>query len=312
LSLKRYLEELGDLNKPVKASRLTLLSDLSGEETQLLGKVWAKIPLERRRQIIAQLILLSEDNFQLNFDSVFKVCLQDPDALIREKAIEGLSECEQPSLIAPLIGLLKRDSEKSVRAAAAIALGRFALMAELETLPSRYGQQIEDALLSVIDDPEEEVEVRRRAVEAISSFSSPRIREIIEEAYDSEETKMRVSAIYAMGRNCDLVWLPILIRELENPDPEMRFEAARACGELGEEGAVPFLENRLSDPDLLVRLAAIEALGQIGGREAKGILHHLRRHPDAEIRQAAKEALMEAEFDDNPFGVIDFGQEDGE
>ena len=299
MSLKEYLAELSDLSKPLVVAELLNLSDLSSEELELVIEAWTAIPLGRRQQVIDQLIILAEDNFDFSFNGIFRVCLYDPDVTMRIKAIEGLWDCEDCFIISPLIEVLENDSQESVRAAAATALGKFALLAELGKIRSHHAMKIKDALLGVISDEGQAVEVRQRAIEAISPISIPEVEMIIQEAYQSQNPKLHVSALYAMGCNCNPLWLPILLKELNSDIPEMRFEAARACGELGRKEALPHIVNLVRDGDIQVQLAAIETLGKIGGDEAKQALHECSRDSDEYVREVAKVALDELELEDD-------------
>ena len=301
MSLERYLTELNDEGKPLVFSKLANLSTLSPEELRLFLEVWASMGVARQRQIASQLVALAEEKPSLNFDDIFRACLHDPDEIVRVRAIEGLWEYENRSLINPLITMLREDSKESVRAAAAMALGKFALLAELGKLRPDDGTKVERALVAVIDNQEEQLEVRRRAVEAIATLSLPKVTEIIQEAYQGNDAKMRVSAIYAMGMNSDPAWLPTLVKELGNPDAEMRFEAAVACGELGMEEAVPHLVKLIHDLDSQVQFSAIAALGQIGGSEAEAALRECLNHPDEHIRDAATDAIEMLGFYKEPF-----------
>lgn len=301
MSLERILAELSDESKPLASRRLCDLSALSAEELGLFRETWAKIGVARRQQIMDKLVALAEENCRLDFNDIFRACLNDPDEIVRVKSIEGLWECEDRSLIDFLITLLREDSKKSVRAAAAMALGRFAMLAELEKLRPEDGEKVQVALLSAIENQEEQLEVRRRAIEAISPLSLPKVKDIICQAYDSDNAKMRASALYAMGRNCDPAWLSTLIKELASCDVEMRFEAAEACGELGSDEVAPHLVRLISDIDSQVQLSAIAALGHIAGSEAEEALRKCLEHPDEHIREAAKEALEEVEQSGEPF-----------
>ena len=300
-SSAKNLAELSDESKPLVSSKLANLSATSQEELVLFLEAWAEIGFERRRQIASQLVGLAEEDPKLNFDDIFHACLRDPDEIVRVRAIEGLWEYENHSLIDTFINMLREDRQESVRAAAALALGRFALLAELGQLRPDDGAKVEKALAEVIDDQEEQLGVRRRAVEAIATFSLPEVTEIIQEAYQSDDDQMRVSAIYAMGRNSDPAWLPTLVKELSNPDTEMRFEAAGAYGELGGEEAVPHLVRLIYDLDAQVQLSAIAALGKIGGNEAGAALRECLNHTAEHIRGAAEDALEELGFSKDPF-----------
>jgi len=305
LPIEETITDLADNDKPILSSRLIDLSNLNPEELRILEQAWSAIEPKRRQQIVYRLVKLSEDNFELNFDSIFKSCLKDRDAGVRSKAIEGLWENEEVSLISPLVNLLEQDSSEKVQAAAATALGKFALLAEYKKLRSRYTSRVYQVLLTTISNKDKLLEVRRRALEAVAPLSLPQVRKTITEAYQGHDSKLRISAVYAMGKSCDLAWLPTLIKELASTDAEIRYEAVGACGELGEEKTAPYLIGLINDSDVNVQLAAIRALGKIGGSEAKKCLEQCLNNPSEAIRQPAEQALQELEAWEDPlsFGV---------
>jgi len=298
--VEKIITDLGNSDKPLLSSRLAELSNLNPEELAILEQVWATIEPKRRRQIVSQLVRLAEDDFELNFDSIFKNCLRDKDAEVRSKAIEGLWENEEPSLINPLINLLEQDSSEKVQAVAATALGKFVMLAEHKKLRSCHGAKACQSLLTVISDKSKPTEVKRRALEAAAPIKHPQVERAILEAYQSNNPKLRVSSIYAMGKSCNPVWLPTLLTEVDSTDAEIRYEAATACGELGEEEAVPQLIALVNDPDIEVQLATIQALGKIGGTEAKNCLEQCLDDPSEAIQQAAEQALQELELGEEP------------
>jgi len=292
-SMDEIIIELSDNDKPLLNSRLTELSNLDSEELELFKRSWIRIEPKRRRHIVYRLVELAEDNFSLNFDSIFKYCIKDKDDEVRSKAIEGLWENEEPSIINPLIDLVVQDSSEKVQAAASTALGKFALLAEHRKLRSDYLSKILEVLLDAINDKNRPIEVRSRALEAVAPLSLPQVKTVIIDAYQSHDFKLKVSSIYAMGKNCDPAWLSILLDELASADTEIRYEAACACGELEEEEAVPCLIKLLNDPDIDVQMAIIQALGKIGGAKAKECLESCLNNSSEPIRQAAEQALNE-------------------
>ena len=300
--IEEIITDLADSDKPLLNSSLADLSNITPEELSFLKEVWPTIKPERRRQIVSRLVELAEDNFELDFDSTFKNCLSDQDAEVRSKAIGGLWENEEPSLINTLIVLMEQDNSKLVQAAAATGLGKFTMLAEQQKLRPVYKSKIYRALLAAIEDSSKPIEVKRRALEAIAPLNSPEVEKAIGEAYRSSNPRLRVSSIYAMGKNGNPSWLSILLNEAGSPDSEIRYEVTRACGELGEEEAVPYLIELAADPDVEVQLTAIEALGQIGGTEAKNFLEKCLDEPNETVQQAAEQVLQEllAEGDDSP------------
>ena len=300
MNLKDYLDELLGQKKPIVVAKLVNLSNVGPADIKLFTKRWGSATVERRRQVISRLEELAETNPELDFDHIFQTCLHDPDPMVRVKAVESLTECEDYRLIELMACLLKEDSSPAVREAAATVLGGFVLLAELNKLPALYATKVAQALLAAIDATATDSEVRRRAIEAIAPLSLPQVKEIIAKAYRNDDLKTRSSALYAMGRNCDPQWLPILLAELNSSEPELRFEAVRACGEMGDEEAVSSLIKLLGDEDTEVRLAAIVALGEIGGREAKDALLGCLKHPDPATQEAVEEALAVLEFYQEP------------
>jgi len=191
LSLNRYLAEIGDAGRPLVASKLANLSALSPQELSVVVDAWAGIEVERRREIIGNLVQLAEDNPNLDFDDVFAACLDDDDETVKIRAIDGLWECENRGLIDVFITLLMKDAREPVRAAAATALGKFAMLAELGKSRDDDSAKVENALFAIIDDPGEQSEVTRRALEAIAPLSLPEVKAVIEQAYNSDDAKLR-------------------------------------------------------------------------------------------------------------------------
>jgi HEAT repeat protein len=294
---EELLKRIGDSQTSLSISSLYGLSDLTRAEAQLFQEVWSLIDAGGRRWIIQSLVDIAEASFEVDFNPIFRLCLKDEDEVVRSRAIEGLWEDEDLTLAGLLVHFLRDDPSESVRAAAATSLGRFVLLGELEKIEAAPAMMVEDALLGAIYDPHETLEVRRRAVESIAYSGQAQVRDIIEMAYCDDEEKMRISAVFAMGRSADPIWHEMVIAELDNPNPEMRYEAARACGELEAAAALSALIGLIeADPDPEVQEMAIWALGHIGGKEARRVLEACCESKDEALRQAAEEALDELDF----------------
>lgn len=281
-------------------SKLSKLSNLGADELSSFKTYWQTIEVRQRQGIAKQLAELADNSLELNFDDIFRFLLEDPDAEVRATAVEALWECEDRTLINPLIELMLNDPSEQVRAAAAVALGRFAMMAELGELRPKYASRVEDALFRVIDDSTQSVDIRRRAIEAISPMATERVTQIIKEAYESDDPKLKASSVFAMGRNCDDRWLPMIIDELGSDNIELRFEAVNACGQLEDRRLVPHILPLINDTDFQVQLAAVDALGHTGGALAKQALKKCLANSDEHIREAAQDALDEIAFAEDP------------
>lgn len=264
------------------------LSGLEPHEVKALSSVWDSLSADYRRHVVSELAEASETNFDLDYDVLGLFALNDDDEDVREAAIDLVWENETPEVMERLIEMALKDEATHVRAAATSALGRFILLGELEDLPLNQTERAQNAALHLLNDPE--VDVRRRALEAISNSSLEIVTSAIESAYRSDERKMQVSAVFAMGRTADDTWGDEVLAAMQSDDSEMRYEAARAAGELLLEDAVKHLRKLVFDDDREIQEVAIWSLGEIGGAEAMRILQRLAK--DAETRD--DEGLMEA------------------
>ncbi len=316
MSIEEITRELRESAVQLPAKKLVELSALNDETSKLFEQTWPEIDLQRRQHLLEALTDLADDNVEMDFDAVYAIALQDRDPEVRRQAIRGLWENERRQTFDGLLKILAEDSAAAVRAEAALALGRFVLQAEMGTLRSADAERIENVLHGVIEDDAEEIEVRGRALESIGARSEGWVSDIIEQASDSGERRLRISATHAMGRSCDAAWLPALYRELENEDAEMRFEAAGAIGMIAEEESISYLLPILQDEDAEVRAVAISALGEIGGDAAKEALEDLLSDPELASRELVVAALVDVDFAEDPLSFSardeDGGAEDAE
>jgi len=306
MTFKDLLAEIGDSAKPLHLSSLYALSNLSKADLATLRAIWPGIAVERRRQIVQNMVEIGEESVDVDFSDALRALLDDADAEVRAAAVDGLWECEDVLLIKPFIALLQSDPAELVRAKAASALGRYMYLAELEELSTTKATQVKQALLAAHRSPTETLEVRRRALEALSALTDPEIHDLIAAAYQHPEEKMRVSAVFAMGHSGHTPWRSTVLQELDNPVPAIRFEAARAAGELESKKAVPRLIELLADSDREIQQAAAWSLGQIGGKPAKEALRQAAKGQDEVLREAAEAALQELAFWENPMGTFDY------
>ena len=296
MSLEKCLQEILDEDASLTQSSLVELSDVSTAELGQFGRAWSSVSSERRVNVLERLIEMAEDNAQLDFSEVFKRALKDSDEVVQEKAISGLWEVQDRSIISPLLDILQSNGSCSVRAASAIALGKFAQLAHAGKILAKDGEVVQDALMAVLRDEGEVVEVRRRALESVSHFNLPSVQEYIHWAYNGSDLSLKCSALYAMSKTHEMVWLPAIVEELRSPNAPLRYEAACACGELGEEVVAHHLIPLLEDDDAQVQMASVNALGSIGGTLAKRALRRCLRTGDEAIKEIVREALEEMDI----------------
>jgi HEAT repeat protein len=290
------LDELFEAHRIPDQASLYYLSNLDAAETESMQQVWPDLPRDLRLDLTSQLMKMAEIDFTLSFGAIFRIAMEDASPDVRKVAIEGLWEDEDVRLVPRLTQRLREDESARVRAAAAESLGRFILLGELQKVRPRPRGMAYRALLEAYQACDEDLEVQRRALESLAYVCNETVVASIREAYASPEEKLRISAVFAMGRSADTRWEENTKQELFNINPEMRYEAARACGELQLSAAVSMLEELTEDTDVEVQQAAIWALGQIGGDRAREILEHYSHANDEALRSAAEAAIEEFEF----------------
>jgi HEAT repeat protein len=295
LRFQRTVTLLRDAEASFTAEAIYSLSDLAGEHLEMFRTLWPDLPANRRRDLIARLVETAELNFELDFSAIVEPALQDPDHEVRLAAVEGVLEETSLSTIRRLMRLAKEDASAPVRASAVKALGPFVLRGELGKLPNRFNTDLQDLLLALHNDPDEDFHVRRRALEAIGNCGREGVSDLIRRAYQSNDSLMRVSAVYAMGRSCDAVWLPQITAELSSEHSEMRYEAARAAGELELRPALARLAELAYEDDREIQAMAVWALGEIGGKDAERVLTQLAALADATDDDELADAVAEAQ-----------------
>jgi len=304
--VRDILQKLSETQGSPPALEVERLSGLAAAELSEFRAEWPKIPAERRRAILTIAVELAENDVEFDFGAVFKFCLSDPDAAVRATAIEGLWEDEEFRTADRLAELLRKDPAENVRIAAALVLAHFIQLADDGKLYQPTVQRIRTALENAAADRSESVDVRRRSIEALAILGDEVVERLIASAYADSDSRMRASAIYAMGRTCDQRWLETVLKEMESESPEMRFEAARAAGEIQAPRAIVPLIGMLDDDDLEVRLAAIGALGEIGGELARKALQRCATGKDQAMRSAALDALNQNDLDSHPLSISPF------
>jgi HEAT repeat protein len=236
--------------------------------------------------------------------------LEDKDAEVRSLALEGLWNYPMPELTTPLLEIARNDPSQGVRSKAIVTLGRYiyegnmadydfdwGAMEELVRegeLPKQDFLRVKDFLLELARDEGQSLDSRRFTIEALSFLNEPEVQDLIEAAYAHPDVKMKISAVFAMGRQGDPQWADILLKELDSEVEELQYEAVRAAGEAYLEEAAPRLaELALVADDKDLQLEAIWALGKTGGEGVAELLYDLADDEDEEVREVAEAALDE-------------------
>ncbi len=323
ITIKELIEALLDLDKPLNPRYLYRFSDLEGAELKELAQFWPQVPVWRRQAIMEDIESLGEADSLLSFEAFCRYSIGDTDATVRELAIRSLGDFDSPDMIPVFLDLMVNDVAVNVRAAAATALGKYVYMGEVDELQAATLHRIEEQLLEVAQG-NDQIAVRRRALESLGYSSRAEVPGLIQNAYASGNQDWLVSALFAMGRSANPKWAPLLTRMLDNSSAEVRAEAVRAIGELELKKARPRLLRLLEDEDADVRMASVWSLSQIGGEGVQDALEALYEmtedDEEAEFIASALENLAFTEemdlmplldiYEEDEADLLDFGVDD--
>ncbi|GER78785.1 MAG: HEAT repeat domain-containing protein [Anaerolineales bacterium] len=273
------IDALLDSGKPFPKKYLPFFSDIDAASLQLLLDAWPRVSLTRKRTLLEDLDQLLVEDSLVSFDDLARALLTDLDAPVRAGATRLLAECGDQKLLPLYEKIIAGDPSPEVRAEAAHSLGFFVALGELEQISEAALRRAEESLLAAARD--DNVEVRRRALESLGFSAREEVPALIEAALRRESRDWRVSALIAMGRSSDERWAEPVIRMLLSEDRDVRLEAARAAGELSLPAArLPLLRMLEEETDPEIFSAIVWSLSQVGGEDVRVYLENLLDQTD--------------------------------
>jgi HEAT repeat protein len=274
-SFQSVLDALLSDRKEFPRRYLQEFSDMGALELKALLDMWPQVKPSRKLTLLEELTSLAEKDTLVSFDDFARALLTDPEPEVRTRAIRLLDEYEDPKVVPSYLDMLKNDPDVNVREDAANALRLFVDLGELEEIPASIYHQVEDALLASAAS-EDNVRVRRVALESLGYSSRLEVMTLIESAFQREDPAWQASALVAMGRSADDRWDDEVTRSLVHVDDRIRKAAVQAAGELSLQSARPILLKMLGEeeePSILS--AVIWSLSQIGGEDVRTYLENL-------------------------------------
>ena len=176
-------------------------------------------------------LVLVGDSIAGDADKLVKQ-LRNRDPLIREEAARRLCDSKDPSAVGPLIVLLKKEENGSVRSSAEDAL-------------VSIGAPAEEPLVKMLKD--DSWRVRRRAVRTLGKIRDPRtIEPLLASMKTDDDDYVRKSAARAIGEINDPRVGEILIPALKNRDWEVIAGAYAFFIRRGEPGSEAVLIETLN------------------------------------------------------------------
>ena len=314
LSFQKVLDSLVEDRKEFPRRYLQEFSDIAPLELKTLLAVWPQVKTSRKLTLLDDLAVLADGDTLVSFDDFARALLTDPEPQVRTRAIRLLDEDESMDLVPSYLDMLKNDPDAGVRRAAASVLNLFVDLGELEEIPATIYHQIEDALLATVAS-EDDVRVRRAALESLGYSSRPEVATLIESSFHREDPAWQASALTAMGRSADERWTDDVTRALVNENDNIRRVAVQAAGELSLKSARTLLLKMLGEEeDETVLNAIIWSLSQIGGEDVRTYLESLLDQLEEDDEQVAflEEALDNLAFTEDleRFDLLAFDPED--
>lgn len=272
-----------DENQPLSQTIISLFSDITPTQLNVLQEAWENISLSRRQYFLGNLQRELETNTLLCFDVLARSLIDDADPIIRASAIRLLGECEREDLIPAFLKIAQKDAETEPRAEAITTLSTFVLRGELEEISVERFKEIEEVLLAIAKDSNEKTELRQRALESLGYSSHRAVAALIREAWLRDTPMWKACAVLAMGRSCDEGWRDEVLDALLHENDLVRLAAAKAAGELALPTARPIMLKMLEEEeDEAVLRALIWSLSQIGGEDVREYLLSLLDQYDDE------------------------------
>ena len=261
-----------------------------------------------KKEKIKFLCIIEEDEerFFHEFTEELNFLVHDPDNEIKAKAILCLWDYPTTHFLNYLLDSANNDPDETVRNNSIIVLGRYIFEGSMEGYDLELNDplsseditpedfyKVKNTLLSIYKDQKRTIDERRHALEALSFSSENDIWDLIDKAYNHDDKKFKLSAIFSMGRNSNMRWNDILLKELNSTDIDLQLEAIKAAGEGRVEKAGPELLKLTHSDNPDITKEAIWSLGQTGWEDAFDRLYELSESKDKEIQEIADEAIEE-------------------
>jgi HEAT repeat protein len=266
-------------------------STRSGDTERLLASLQDESPHVRCAAVKA----LEKARSQNTLRSLL-IALNDDAPEVREAAARVLGRSGVPKVTGELVMCLKKDTDLSVRRAAAGALRALGWRPSTREEAALYDLALGNtrAAISASGIPMESATVepaqdtafhRRMRAETLRERDDPaRIASLLTAAR-SEDLLARISAIHDLGEVNNPAVSEELPRHLRDPEKEVRFAAAQALA--GRADTQPaHLLGLLEDSSDEIRLVAVRFFSRVPSQQIAQVLLPLLCDPVAEVREA--------------------------
>lgn len=193
--------------------------------------------------------------------------LRDTKATVRSNAALTLGRMGDKSAEAPLIDVLESVKEAEGRRKDTVNTNADIRKSVVLALGGIGGTESTEALISVLNDNEETLEVRVAAASALGNIGSPEAVSTLRKAFDNQSmnTGIRNGALLALGKTKNQETAGFFVEKLG--DKDFGVSAREALISMGEPAVDPLIEN-LATKDQKVKDETAQILIEIGDPKA--------------------------------------------
>ena len=275
------------------------LSGIDDKQARSMAQAWRVWQLSDVLDTVVELRTVAESDRSLEFDALFIAALSFPAPEVRIEGVRALSNGGSLKIAQALLKVLEQDDAADVRAAASESLHAFAEPSQARNIPKTTSSRIASALRRAASDDERSV--RGKALISLAAMRDEEAFDLIDAMFDEaiDDPEMMSDVLLAMGESGDRAWLPTIEDAFYSNDARVRISAVMAFGNIANDDDVEGLAEPFDDHVLEVQMATVQALGNIGTPQAREMLSLAVSSSEPDIQQMAQTALdlLKAEDD---------------
>ena len=275
------------------------LSGIDDKQARSMAQAWRDWQLSDVLDTVVELRTVAESDRSLEFDALFIAALSFPAPEVRIEGVRALSNGGSLKIAQALLKVLEQDDAADVRAAASESLHALAEPSQARNIPKTTSSRIASALRRAASDDERVV--RGKALISLAAMRDEEAFDLIDAMFDEaiDDPEMMSDVLLAMGESGDRAWLPTIEDAFYSNDARVRISAVMAFGNLANDDDVEGLAEPFDDHVLEVQMATVQALGNIGTPQAREMLSLAVSSSEPDVQQMAQTALdlLKAEDD---------------
>ncbi len=275
------------------------LSGIDDKQARSMAQAWRDWQLSDVLDTVVELRTVAESDRSLEFDALFIAALSFPAPEVRIEGVRALSNGGSLKIAQALLKVLEQDDAADVRAAASESLHALAEPSQARNIPKTTSSRIASALRRAASDDERSV--RGKALISLAAMRDEEAFDLIDAMFDEaiDDPEMMSDVLLAMGESGDRAWLPTIEDAFYSNDARVRISAVLAFGNIANDDDVEGLAEPFDDHVLEVQMATVQALGNIGTPQAREMLTLAVSSSEPDVQQMAQTTLdlLKAEDD---------------